>query len=439
MTPLPKMRPWSLWFQDAELESAYHESHKSWVPKNIRIALIFALAMVLAFMLLDSASMPEHSEQLLEFRFFTILIFVILIGFTLHPLASEHNQKMAWIAGLIGLSHVVGVVALISLENGYNYYVGVVIAPAFFNLLGLRFVQTVSLTLILIVAYNAVVILLKHIPSVMLVNNNLFVIGVGVVTAAVRYTMERQQRLVFAQSHMMKELKEKADAANIAKSRFFNNMSHELRTPLNAIIGYSEMLMEDSEHRKGSSQHNDLGAIEQAGRHLLRLINDVLDLAKLDAGKVELHVDTVYPADLLERIRTTAAPLARKNGNRLKIDTGSAPDEMKADVMRIEQVLINLVSNASKFTSDGSISISVTQAAGGVQFSVSDTGIGMSPRQVEHLFDEYQQADSSIARDYGGTGLGLAISKQLVELMGGEIAVESHPGRGSVFTVTLPG
>jgi signal transduction histidine kinase len=439
MTPLPKMRPWTLWFQDTELESAYHESHNSWVPKNTRIALIFAMVMVVAFMLLDPASMPEHRDQLLTFRFFTIVVFAILIGITFHPLASEHNQKMAWFAGLFGLSHVVGVVALISLENGYNYYVGIVIAPAFFNLLGLRFVQTLSLTLILILAYNAVVILLKDIPTVMLVNNNLFVIGVGVVTAAVRYTMERQQRLVFAQSHMMKELKEKADDANVAKSRFFNNMSHELRTPLNAIIGYSEMLMEDSAHEKGTARHSDLGAIEQAGRHLLRLINDVLDLAKLDAGKVELQIETVYPADLLERIRTTAAPLARKNGNRLKIDTSSAPDEMKADAMRVEQVLINLVSNASKFTSDGLISIAVTRGEDEVLFSVIDTGIGMSPRQVEHLFDEYQQADSSIARDYGGTGLGLAISKQLVELMGGKIMVESHPGRGSVFTVTLPG
>jgi PAS domain S-box-containing protein len=229
-----------------------------------------------------------------------------------------------------------------------------------------------------------------------------------------------------------------AEAANSAKSQFLASMSHELRTPLNAIIGYSEMLQEDAADRGESASVPDLQKIHSAGKHLLALINDVLDLSKIEAGKMQLYLETFDVAPLVEQVASTVRPLVEKNANRLAVHCAADLGTMHSDVTRIRQVLLNLLSNASKFTDHGAITLDVERVGPEVVFRVRDTGIGMSAQQLGRLFEAFSQAEASTAAKYGGTGLGLAISRRFCQLMGGDIAVASEVGTGSTFTVRLP-
>jgi signal transduction histidine kinase/DNA-binding NarL/FixJ family response regulator len=233
-----------------------------------------------------------------------------------------------------------------------------------------------------------------------------------------------------------------AEEASRAKSTFLANMSHELRTPLNAIIGYSEMLEEEAQDAETVETVQDLQKIKSAGKHLLALINDVLDLSKIEAGKMSLHLETFDVAGMIEEIVTTLQPAVEKNKNALRVHLGDEVGMMRADITKVRQILFNLLSNACKFTDHGTISVDVNQSASEgldlLQFRITDTGIGISAKQQEHLFQEFAQADTSIARKYGGTGLGLAITYRFVQLMKGRIGVESQPGKGSAFTVYLP-
>ena len=229
-----------------------------------------------------------------------------------------------------------------------------------------------------------------------------------------------------------------AEAANNAKSQFLASMSHELRTPLNAIIGYSEMLQEDATDRGDTTPLPDLQKIHSAGKHLLALINDVLDLSKIEAGKMQLFVETFEVAPLVEQVATTVRPLVDKNANRLEVRCAPDVGTMHSDATRVRQVLLNLLSNASKFTEQGVIRLGVDRAGPDIVFCVRDTGIGMTPEQLGRLFEAFSQAEASTAAKYGGTGLGLAISRRFCQLMGGELTVESEAGTGSTFTVHLP-
>jgi signal transduction histidine kinase len=224
------------------------------------------------------------------------------------------------------------------------------------------------------------------------------------------------------------------------KSQFLANMSHELRTPLNAIIGVTEMLREDAEAAKQDLE--PLDRVLGAGRHLLALINDILDLSKIEAGRMELHLETFLPLPVIEDVAKTIEPLTTKNGNQVAVHCEAAIGTLHADQMRLRQALLNLLSNANKFTDHGTITIDAWQReeAGRdwVSIAVADTGIGMMPDQMGKLFQEFSQADGSTARKYGGTGLGLAISRRFCQMMGGDITVESAPGRGSTFTIRLP-
>jgi signal transduction histidine kinase len=224
------------------------------------------------------------------------------------------------------------------------------------------------------------------------------------------------------------------------KSQFLANMSHELRTPLNAIIGVSEMLREDAEALTQDTE--PLDRVLGAGRHLLALINDILDLSKIEAGRMELQLETFSLAPLIADVVKTIEPLAGKNGNRVTVNCDGAIGTLYADQMRLRQALLNLMSNANKFTERGTIAIDARQGRqegrDWVTIAVADTGIGMTPEQMGKLFQEFSQADASTTRKYGGTGLGLAISKRFCQMMGGDITVESEPGRGSIFTIRLP-
>jgi signal transduction histidine kinase/DNA-binding NarL/FixJ family response regulator len=234
--------------------------------------------------------------------------------------------------------------------------------------------------------------------------------------------------------------KHTAEEASRAKSTFLANMSHELRTPLNAIIGYSEMLDEEARESGRSENVEDLRKIQSAGKHLLSLINDVLDLSKIEAGKMGLHLEDFEVLPLIDEIATTLQPAAAKNSNQIKIQVSENLGFMRADITKVRQILFNLLSNACKFTDHGTIALDVDQndRDGYIRFRVSDTGIGISEKQQQNLFFEFSQADASIARKYGGTGLGLAITHRFVQLMRGQISVQSEPGKGSIFTVQLP-
>jgi len=246
--------------------------------------------------------------------------------------------------------------------------------------------------------------------------------------------------------------KEAAEAANRAKSTFLANMSHELRTPLNAVIGYSELLQEEAEDLGHENFVSDLEKIRTAGRHLLGIISDVLDLSKIEAGKMELYMETFPLAPLIEDAVVTSHPLVTRNENTFEVDCPADPGVMYADPIKVRQILLNLLNNAAKFTHQGQVTLTVTRetaptsTASATQtddvewvcFSVADTGIGMTPEQVRKLFREFWQADASTIRQYGGTGLGLAISRRFCQMMGGDIGVESQAGEGSTFTVRLP-
>ena len=229
-----------------------------------------------------------------------------------------------------------------------------------------------------------------------------------------------------------------AEGANTAKSRFLASMSHELRTPLNAIIGYSEMLIEDAEDSGQTEPVDDLQKILTSGRHLLALINDILDLSKIEAGKMEIFVERFALAPLIDEVRATVAPLVQKNGNRLVVEIGPGVDEIETDKTKLRQNLFNLLSNAAKFTDHGTITLGIAQEADRAVFTVRDDGIGMTEAQIARLFQAFVQAEASTARTYGGTGLGLALVRQFAEMLGGSIRVTSEPGKGSVFTLTLP-
>ena len=233
-----------------------------------------------------------------------------------------------------------------------------------------------------------------------------------------------------------------AEAANVAKSSFLANMSHELRTPLNAIIGYSEILLEMAQDDGLDEYSRDLTKIQSAGRHLLNLISDILDLSKIEAGKMDIYLEDVPISGLLDEISAIVKPLVEKNGNLFKIDCPPDIGSLHSDRTKLKQNLLNLLSNATKFTSSGTVTLTIARDASSphspVSFKVQDSGIGMTPEQVAKLFSPFAQADASTTKRYGGTGLGLAITRHFCEILGGSISVDSATGVGSTFTMVLP-
>lgn len=268
---------------------------------------------------------------------------------------------------------------------------------------------------------------------------------VDVELAGVPVMVDGEQVGIMGLYHDITELlkaQQDAQTANQAKSSFLANMSHELRTPLNAILGYSEMLIEESEDDGNEEYIPDLQKIESAGRHLLALINDVLDLSKVEAGKTELYLESFDAREMVEAVCTTISPLVKTKQNKLVIDCAEELGTMLSDLTKMRQMLFNLLSNASKFTEEGTVTLAVSREHGEdgdwLTFRVIDNGIGMTPDQLEKVFEAFAQAEASTTRRFGGTGLGLAITRKFSRMLGGDVGVESIPDEGSTFTLRLP-
>jgi signal transduction histidine kinase len=260
--------------------------------------------------------------------------------------------------------------------------------------------------------------------------------------AALRQHQEELETTVEHRTAELRDAQKAADEANKAKSAFLANMSHELRTPLNAILGYSEMLWEEWEDLGHDEFVTDIKKIHQAGEHLLALINDVLDLSKIEAGRMTIFREDVDVRELIEGVVSTIQPLVDKNENRLVVECGEDVGAIYTDMTKVRQTLFNLLSNASKFTEKGQVTLRAERErvdeSDWLHVAVSDTGIGMTPAQVKRLFQAFSQADNSTSRKYGGTGLGLAISRRFCRMLGGDLTVTSEEGQGSTFTCRLP-
>ena len=254
-------------------------------------------------------------------------------------------------------------------------------------------------------------------------------------------TFADQAVIAIVNARLFTELQAKTEELEVAsrhKSEFLANMSHELRTPLNAIIGYAELLSEECEDLGTTDFLPDLGKIQSAGKHLLTLISGILDLAKVEAGRMTMYLESFAVHDLVEEVDSIVRPLVEKNGNAFAVSVASDVDTMRADLVKTKQVMFNLLSNAAKFTSDGTVTLDVARQGDALSFAITDTGIGMTDAQMAHLFEAFSQADVSTTRKYGGTGLGLALSREFCRMMGGDIAVATEAGVGSTFTVSLP-
>jgi signal transduction histidine kinase len=258
-------------------------------------------------------------------------------------------------------------------------------------------------------------------------------------------TFADQAAIAIENVRLFDEIQDKSRQLQLAsehKSQFVSSVSHELRTPLNAIIGLTDMLVTNAARFGTEKAQEPLQRVNRAGTHLLGLINQVLDLSKIEAGKLELNPQTVQLAPLIKDVIDTAGQLAEQNKNRLVVEAQENLGALTVDPMRLRQILLNLLSNACKFTKSGEVKVAARKVSNGgnfVEFAISDTGIGMTAEQQAKLFEEFTQADASTAQNFGGTGLGLAITRKLARMMGGDVTVTSEPGKGSVFTVRLPG
>jgi signal transduction histidine kinase/CheY-like chemotaxis protein len=285
-------------------------------------------------------------------------------------------------------------------------------------------------------------------------------VGIGIISAfcAATYVFimaSYYSSVVDSQSELLKEIarhqetmealtvsKEVAERANGAKSDFLAKMSHELRTPLNAVLGYSEILLEDAELEGRGEQISDLQKISAAGKHLLAMVNDILDISKIEAGKMELNVESIDLDKFINEVESTGRPLASKNTNMFVVERSEDLGSMRADATKLRQAVFNLLSNAAKFTQNGQIKLTARRrkvnGSDWVSIAVADTGVGISKDQQASLFSNFSQANPAIAAKYGGTGLGLSLSQNLCRLMGGKITLESDVGHGSCFTIHLP-
>jgi signal transduction histidine kinase len=430
------LHPLTLQFVDDDLEREYLRDAFSDYAAPLRLAVAVGVLLFATYAGIDRYLFGQWVPELMLMRTGVCLLGTGMMVLTLTRAFSR------WVRPYMSVLHLAAAGGMIYLSSLHPSYTGGVYAVLiFFALLArAQFVFSTAVNFVLFVWFAAVHERPEDTAAAIVDISMVFSIVLVIMIGA--YVKERSDRTGFIQKRAAAEARDRALAANRAKSTFLANMSHELRTPLNAVIGYGELVQEEVADAGLDDCVGDMEKIVSSGKHLLGLINDVLDLAKIEAGKVEVLEENIEVRKLIDTVGAAIKPVIDRNGNALVLEIGDEVDAVTLDSTRLRQVLFNLLSNAAKFTRQGTITLRVChETVGGDQriaFAVEDTGIGMTPEQQDQVFEAFRQADSTTTRDYGGTGLGLTITKHFCELMGGGIAVASVPGRGSVFTAWFP-
>ncbi len=425
-------------FTDSELEKGYLEDRWEKNKKFIWIVVVVAHIMFIPIIMDDIKQLgPDVSEVPITYFIPHIISTpitwaLILKEDLLKKYYSEYFTIVNMVAMLNGAYHY-------NLDHSATFPPGIIAIPLtillFFMVYPINFLNSLLLVLTTSTAF------LIYLSNVGLIESSqiFYIYGLPFAYGAfVKWSNENNRRLDYWKNEELNLLSIKAESASKAKSDFLANMSHELRTPLNAIIGYSEMLIEEAEDDGLETYADDLNKINSSGEHLLTLINDILDLSKIEAGKMEMHIEEFEFEKHLAQIEATAKPLVEKNGNNFVIEKPDGLEKLTNDQTKLRQILFNMLSNAAKFTKNGTVTLSITNYGEKVRFAVNDTGIGMNAEQLGKVFEEFTQAESSTSKDYGGTGLGLPISKKMTEMMGGIMEVESEEGKGTTFSITIP-
>ena len=425
-------------FTDPDLEEGYIEDR--W-EKNKRFIKTVVIAGHFLFypILIDDVNQLGPGVSNVPVTYFIPFIFSFPITWMLvlrEDLLKKHYSNYFT---FVNMAFMMNGAYHYNLDHSAEFPPGVIVIPLtillFFMLYPINFLNSL---LLVVTSSTGFLIYLSNID--LIENSQIFyVYGMPFAYGGfVKWSNENNRRLDYWKSVELNLLSIKAESASKAKSDFLANMSHELRTPLNAIIGYSEMLMEEAEDDELPDYIDDLKKIHSSGNHLLLLINDVLDLSKIEAGKMELFIEEFEFSNYISQVEATAKPLMEKNDNKFILKNKFNEESLKNDQTKLRQILFNVISNASKFTKKGTVEMSINKISEMVEFKVKDTGIGMAPEQIDRVFEEFTQAKSSTAKDYGGTGLGLPISKRMTEMMGGKIEVESKEGEGTTFVITVP-
>ena len=429
-----------LWlrFVDTAVEEAFTRETFAQSINFIRAYLIAGTALYLTFGWLDLAVGGKSTDLLWAIRFGVVC--PILLGMFALTFSRVFARVGQLALGTAMLSSGLGVVAMTAIMgppfNGL-YYAGIIMVVIYGgSLIRLKFRYSILITMALVLSYQASAIVLNPIPRNMLINNDFFLVMATAVGLFSGYMQELYIRRAYASRQVVDEARRQADQANLAKSAFLATMSHEIRTPLNGVLGMVQAM--EREHLP-ASQRERLAVIGQSGETLLTILNDILDISKIEAGKLELEEVSFDLESLVKGVEETFKALALEKGLAFTCNVDPvACGVYRGDPIRLRQVLYNLISNAVKFTDVGSILVRINIDEERLQFAVSDTGMGMSPHQIDRLFEKFVQADSSTTRQFGGTGLGLSICRELCRAMGGDITAQSEVGRGSRFVAALP-
>ena len=424
-------------FNDEELENQYKEM--KWGKNSNYIWNLMLLGhIIFLLVIMDDVKIFGESLGVKPLYIFTHVICSIIVYILI---LSEVNRKKYY------EPYFTLVIPILMINGAYHYHIdenavfgpGVAVLPLltllYFTIYPVDFLNSFfivlsSVSAFLIYLLEGGILLGEQVPYLFVMP---FVYGVFV-----KRSNEFKNRIDYMKTEELKFLRTQAQNATKAKSEFLANMSHELRTPLNAILGYSEMLKDDAEDDGLDAYSEDLTKINSSGEHLLTLVNDILDLSKIEAGKMELHVEEFEFENHIKQIEATAKPLVEKNGNNFVIEKSDDIGKLANDQTKLRQILFNMISNAAKFTKKGTVTLGITKYDEKVRFAVTDTGIGMNAEQLGKVFEEFTQAESSTSKDYGGTGLGLPISKKMTEMMGGVMEVESQEGEGTTFSIIIP-
>ena len=447
---LPRMRSLSLHFVDPETERLYSDHLLERSLPITRFSILFGTLIYSLFGILDVIIIDNNLEWILAIRYFFICPMLLgLLLFTFSPAFNSYAKTYFSIVTTLAGLGIIAMTAVADPPGSYLYYAGLLVVIIYCTTLNYaQFANTAVINTLLVLTYEIVAIYINPIPTQILISNSAF-LGISVmITTFSNYALEIYMRRSFAVNHLLRaekrrseELLAEAQAANNAKSEFLAVMSHELRTPLNAIIGFSEVMKEQMFGPLGNDRyHSYVGDIYDSGKHLLSIINDILDLSKAESGKLTLDESDVDLAHELVQIYRIFEQKAQSENITLLHETGGDLPVISGDLRLIRQVMINLLSNAVKFTPEGGRVVTMVEASpdGACLVKITDTGIGIAEEDLEDVLKPFVQVESAFARQHEGTGLGLPLVKKIMELHDGSLRIDSELGQGTSVTARFP-